>query len=315
MSSARRLAGIELGGTKAIAILAEGDAVIDEVTVPTGPPTETLSALRDQLARWNADRALDALGIASFGPLMLDRASPVFGTMLATPKPGWSGAAIAALADGLACPWTIDTDVNGAALAEFRHGAGRGCAVLCYVTLGTGVGGGLTIDGRPLHGALHPEIGHLTLRRAPGDSFAGQCAFHSDCIEGLVSGPALSARFGADAATVADTDPRWRDVAWDLAQLCGAILLTTSANRILFGGSVAVHRPFLLPMVRDLLVAQLGSYLPFLTRAAADAIVQPAALGPRAGPLGAIALADTALDAAAAGQGAMCDAKNFAITA
>jgi fructokinase len=166
------------------------------------------------------------------------------------------------------------------------------------IASGTGVGGGLLIGGHPVHGAMHPELGHLQLRRAAGDSFAGICPFHGDCIEGLASGPALAARFGGDAATVPDTHPGWDHVASDIAALCGAILLTTAARRILFGGSIALHRAFLLPQVRSRLVAALGAYLPYLTDETAQDIVQVAGLGSDAGPLGAIALAAMALNAA-----------------
>jgi len=295
MTAMTRFAGIELGGTKAIAVLAIGDTILDRHVVPTTKPEPTLAALRDVLDEWNRQAPLTGLGIASFGPIQLDAHHADFGQILATPKPGWTGAAVAAtLTEGLACPWAIDTDVNGAALAEHRWGAGQECDSLCYITIGTGLGGGILIDGRPVHGAMHPEIGHLHLRRAVGDTFAGACPFHHDCIEGLVSGPALRARFGMDPATAPDEHPIWPLIAADIAELCGAILLTTSARRILFGGSVALSRAFLLPAIRTRVVERLGAYLPFLDAGSAEAIIQPAGLGTEAGPLGAIALAQAA---------------------
>lgn len=296
MSAPRRFAGVELGGTKAIAVLAQGDRIVDRSVIPTTDPAPTLAALRERLGDWDRQAPLAALGIASFGPIRLDPRHPGFGDILATPKPGWTGATVArTLTQSLACPWRIDTDVNGAALAEYRWGAGAGATSLCYITIGTGLGGGVLIEGRPVHGAMHPEIGHLRLRRAAGDGFAGTCPFHGDCIEGLVSGPALRTRFGMDPAAAPDSHPIWRHVAEDIAELCGAILLTTSAQRILFGGSVALSRPFLLPWARARVVERLGDYLPFLDRDAADGILQPAGLGTEAGPLGTIALAQDAL--------------------
>lgn len=290
-----RFAGIELGGTKAIAILAEGDRIIERHVEPTRDPGTTLTSLRKRIDAWQARTPLGGLGIASFGPLQLDPGKRGFGEMLATPKPRWSGAKVAGiLTDGLDCPWRIDTDVNGAAMAEYRWGAGQGCTSLCYVTIGTGLGGGLLIEGRPVHGAMHPEIGHLRLRRAEGDSFQGACPFHGDCIEGLVCGPALAKRLGVDPAQAPDDHPGWSHAASDIAELCGAILLTSSAQRILFGGSVATSRPFLLPWVRAQIVEQLGSYLPFLSPDSVEHIVQPAGLGTDAGPMGAIALAQAA---------------------
>lgn len=290
-----RYAGIELGGTKAIAVLAQGDTIVERHSIPTGEPIATLNALRAILDRWAGAGPLAGLGIASFGPIQLDPRDPKYGQILATPKPGWTGAPVATLlSDGLACPMAIDTDVNGAALAEYRWGAAIGCDSLCYLTIGTGLGGGLLIGGQPVHGAMHPEIGHIRLRRVAGDTFTGNCPFHGDCIEGLVSGPALAARFGMDPATASDADPIWRHVAADIAELCCAILLTTSARRVLFGGSVALSRAFILPWVRQIVVAQLESYLPFLTPVAVCEIIQPAGLGTDAGPLGAIALAQAA---------------------
>jgi fructokinase len=211
--------------------------------------------------------------------------------LLATPKPGWSGATVAAtLVNKLRIPWQIDTDVNGAALAEWRWGAAQGCNSLCYITVGTGVGGGLVINGVPVHGAMHPEVGHLRLRRSDAAHFTGTCPFHGDCIEGLVSGPALAQRFGTDPSTVCDGDPVWQPVAQDLAELVGAILLTTSAQRVLLGGGVMTGRPLLLAEVQRLVVSQLSSYLPFVTPEHAQSLIAAPALGADAGPLGAVAL-------------------------
>ena len=297
MAGARFLAGVELGGTKSIAVLARETEIVEQAIVPTRGPEETLAEIAQRLQDWGREHDLAALGIASFGPIRLDPAVPGYGRMHATPKSGWTGAAVAeTLAHGLDCPWTIDTDVNGAALAEYRWGAGQGTASLCYVTIGTGVGGGLVVDGRPVHGAMHPEIGHLSLRRARGDGFAGVCPFHGDCIEGLISGPALAARFGGPPAGVPDDDPRWAPVASDLAELAGAVLLTTSAQRILIGGGVGLARTAMLETVRALLVERIGGYLPFLDRESARSIVREPELGDRAGPLGSIALALAALN-------------------
>jgi fructokinase len=198
----------------------------------------------------------------------------------------------------LDCPFAIDTDVNGAALAEYRWGAGQGCDSLCYITIGTGVGGGLVIGGRPVHGALHPEMGHLRLRRTDGDVFEGACKFHRDCIEGLISGPALAARFGGDPALASESDPRWKHVASDIAELAAAVLLTASAERVVIGGGVGVGRRFLLPLVRAILVQRLGGYLQFVDDESVQQIVCSPSLGQTAGPLGALALGLMAADGA-----------------
>ena len=297
MAQERVFAGVELGGTKSIAVLAREHDIVEQITLPTSGPEETLGTLSDRLQDWADSHAVSALGIASFGPIRLDASAPEYGRMHETPKPGWSGVSVAeALTAGLDCPWLIDTDVNGAALAEYRWGSGRGTTSLCYVTVGTGVGGGLVIEGRTVHGAMHPEIGHLRLRRMAGDRFAGACRFHGDCIEGLISGPALAERLGRDNAHLPDGDPRWEAVAFDIAELAASILLTTSAQRILVGGGIGLARPALLDRARALLVERQGAYLPFLDTSTVQALLRTPELGERAGPLGAIALAMAAVE-------------------
>jgi len=295
MTVPRRLAGIELGGTKAIAVLAQDHHIIDRMAVPTTRPDETLSPLIDQLHRWNGIRPLQGIGIASFGPIRLDPVAEDFGCILTTPKPHWTGASvITPIRDRLECPIRLDTDVNAAAFAEHRWGAGRGCASLLYLTIGTGLGGGALIDGNSVTGRLHPEMGHILLRRLIGDPFAGACAFHGDCAEGLLSGPALARRFGNSPQQVAAHDDRWRPVAHDLAQLLTTLIHGYAPNRIIIGGGVGLGVPWLLPMAIDRMPMLLGDYYPDLTVDALRAMVVPAALGDEAGPLGAIALADAA---------------------
>lgn len=291
MAEGGRIAGVELGGTKSIAVLGQGEIIVKRETVPTLGPGETLANVIGILRAWHDEAPVQALGIASFGPLQLDPSRAKFGSMLATPKPGWQGAPIAeVLVGSLDCPWRIDTDVNAAALAEYQWGAAIGCNSVCYITIGTGLGGGLLLGGHPVHGAMHPEIGHLRLRRASGDEFAGVCPFHGDCIEGLISGPAIAARFHAPAHDVADDHPHWEYVVHDLAELVSVIMLTHSANRILFGGTVSLTRQHLLPRVRARVVSRLGDYLPLLNQGGIEETVRLAALGADAGPMGAISL-------------------------
>ena len=238
-----RIAGVELGGTKAIALLWQDGTVVDEVRVPTRDPEATFGDLVPTLERWWANARFDALGIASFGPVTLDPRASDYGCIRTTPKPGWSGAPVLPrVAPRFACPVGIDTDVNAAALAEHRWGDGRGADSLVYLTIGTGVGGGVLIGGRPVHGRLHPELGHLLLRRSPGESFGGTCPFHRDCVEGLLSGPALHARFGVPPSTVPASDPRWDGVAQDLAQFLAVLIHSLAPERILIGGGLAWGR-------------------------------------------------------------------------
>lgn len=294
MNEEPMLAAVELGGTKIWVLRARGRDILDRVTVPTTTPDETLGQAVAVLKRWYAEDAFAAIGIGSFGPVRLDVDAPDFGFMLPTPKAHWAGADIfGTLTAPFDCPAVIDTDVNGAALAELRWGAGAGTGSdsLCYITIGTGVGGGFVINGRPLHGAMHAEIGHIRTPRAPGDSFSGVCPFHGDCIEGLISGPALAQRFGAAGHEIAEDDPRWNHVVHDIACMVSTILLTTAARQVLIGGGVGMGRAHLLPRVRRAVVEQIAGYLPHVDAHGIDAIVTVPALGDEAGPLGAVALA------------------------
>lgn len=287
-----RFAGVELGGTKVIVTLADGLDIVARHSLTTTTPDETLGAAVNWLADWDAQAPLSAIGIASFGPIRVDPAAADYGMILHTTKPGWSGARVGgAFAARFGCPIGLDTDVNGAGIAEAALGAGRDCNMIVYLTIGTGIGGGVIMDGRPVVGRLHPEIGHMRLRRAAGDGFAGGCSFHGDCIEGLVSGPALWARFGRDPATVDPADPVWDAVVSDLAELLIALMLTLSPDRIVVGGSVALGQPDLLIRATQCAAEWLIAYIGDYDGTAMSCIVVPAALKQDAGPLGAILLA------------------------
>lgn len=300
-------AGVEIGGTKTIVLLARGRDILRELSIPTAGPAATLEQASVLLRQWHDECGFAALGIASFGPLDLDRSSLGHGHMLPTPKAGWSGADIlGTLTNGLDCPAAIDTDVNGAALAEYMWGAGARKDgppdSLCYITIGTGIGGGFVINGRPLHGAMHPEIGHIRVRRASGDDFPGVCPFHGDCIEGLVSGPALAARFGRSGTEIPADDPRWAHVCDEIAQLLGSLLLMAAPRLILIGGGVGMGRAGLLQPIRERLVKRLAGYLAYVNEETVHDIVRPPVLGEKAGPLGAVALAKTVCASAPPGQ-------------
>jgi fructokinase len=280
-------AGVELGGTKCVALLARGpDEVLERETVATTSPGETLGALAGILAKWR----FDALGIASFGPVDLDPASPTYGHITSTPKPGWTGAdVLGVLRQAARVPAAFDTDVNGAAFAEMRWGAGRGFDDFAYVTVGTGVGVGLIANGLPMRGFAHCELGHIRVARLAGDAFAGSCPYHGDCIEGLAAGPSLAARVGAErVSSLAADDPLWESVAWALAQLCHAIVCAAAPRAIAIGGGVVDKQPHLLPRIEAMLVESLNGYMALPT---GGPYVRTPALGSDAGPLGAIALA------------------------
>ncbi|MFN4092576.1 MAG: ROK family protein [Brevundimonas sp.] len=297
MSDRPLIAGVELGGTKTICILATGpDDVRDEVRVPTTTPDETLSAVRAVLERWQGEHGFAAIGVASFGPLELDPASAEHGRIVSTPKPGWSGADALGLATGLGVPAALDTDVNGAALAEGRWGTARGLDSWTYVTVGTGIGVGSIVEGRPVRGLGHSEAGHLRVPRLAGDAWPGACPYHSDCAEGLASGPAIKARTGRPAETLSPEDPAWDGVVHALAGLFHNLTLTALPQRILLGGGVGAGQAHLLPRIREALKASLGGY-GATGRIDFERFLQPPGLGDLAGPLGAIALGLSALEA------------------
>lgn len=291
------LAGVEAGGTKFVCLVGDGEGrVLAEERLPTRGPRETLADAVDALRRATAGTGPpDAIGVAAFGPLDI-RPGPGHGHLLRTPKPGWSGVdLVGPLRDAFAVPVAIDTDVTGAALAEGRWGAAQGLGTFAYMTVGTGIGVGVIAGGRPLHGLVHPEAGHVAVPRAPHDDFPGACPFHGDCLEGMASGPAIAARWGAPAEQL-DGPARERAVETEahyLAQGLRALVYTVAPQRIVVGGGVA-GLPGLLPRVRAHLATALGGY-PGLPEHDDDAFVQAAGLGGMAGPRGALALAQAAL--------------------
>jgi fructokinase len=296
MSDARRFLGaVEAGGTKfVVAIGDDRGEILAEERFPTTDPAATLAITRDFLRRRGQEfGALAAIGVASFGPLELDKSSTHYGFIGQTPKAGWSRTDIAgALAREFHCPIGFDTDVNGAALAEHRWGAARDVMNLVYLTVGTGIGGGVVVDGVPIHGLMHPEIGHIYPRRHPLDgTFDGVCPFHRDCMEGVASGPAILARTGASLGELAETHPQWEIEADYLGQLCAQLVVTVSPQRIVMGGGV-MSQTRLLPLIRARMRYWLGGYIDRSEIGSGiDRYVVAPELGDRAGVLGALVLA------------------------
>ena len=301
MTNATRYFGaVEAGGTKFVcAIGDERGNVIAQVRFPTMDPRSTLAAMHAFLRQEDAaPKPLAAIGVASFGPVELDKSSPRFGFIGHTPKVGWSGTDIAgSLAHEFRCPIGFDTDTNAAALAEHRWGAARQLKNMVYLTIGTGIGGGVLVGGVPIHGLMHPEIGHIFPRRHALDlHFEGTCPFHGDCMEGLASGPAILARAGISLQHLDHAHPQWEMEADYLGQLCAQLVLTVSPQRIIMGGGVMSHAR-LFPLIRRRVRHWLGGYIDrsdILT--GIDEYVVAPGLGDRAGVLGALALA---MDAAA----------------
>lgn len=281
---------IEGGGTKFIVGLADAArTVLHRERIDTTTPEETLG----RAVVWfrAAGPALSAIGIACFGPLDLDPRSPTFGHVARTVKPHWSGAdIIGPFRAAFGCPVGIETDVNGAALAESRWGAGAGMRALLYVTVGTGVGGGFVADGTLLRGRSHPEMGHVRVPRHPDDiAFAGTCPFHGDCLEGLVSGPAIAARWGTSLSQLGADHPAYGIVAWYLGQAIATWQAVLQPGRIVLGGGV-MATPGLVDRVRDAAAAAGAGYFAGDPR---EIVVSPG-LGSDSGLLGALAVAQAA---------------------
>ena len=290
--------GIEGGGTKFVCAVgsAEGESLA-ETRFPTTTPEETLNrAIAFFQEQTRLLGPLSGLGIACFGPLDPDIHSPTYGHILATPKAGWAGAdVVGALRSALPVPIAFDTDVNGAALGEWRWGAAQGLSTFLYFTVGTGVGGGAMVEGKLLHGLIHPEMGHIPLPHDYAqDPFPGSCPFHGDCFEGLASGPAMEKRWGQRAENLPADHPAWDLEAHYIARAMQGFICSFSPQRIILGGGVP-QQPALLPLVRAKVLRYLNNYVnsgAILEHI--DTYIVPPGLGARAGVCGAFALAQQA---------------------
>jgi fructokinase len=288
---AKLFGGIEAGGTKFVCGIGNSDGkLLDQIRFPTTTPDKTIE---QALVFFRKHEALEGLGIASFGPLDLDKTSPEYGHITTTPKPGWSGTDLAGrVSRALKVPVAFDTDVNGAALGEHCWGAAQGLDTFIYMTIGTGIGGGGMLDGSLLHGALHPEMGHMRIPHdRTTDPFEGVCPYHGDCLEGLAAGPAIEARWGTRGETLGADHPAWQLEADYLGLALANLVLTLSPRRIILGGGVMLVRG-MFGMVRSALQKALNGYVQhpaFLEDI--ETTVVPPALGNDAGVLGAIALA------------------------
>ena len=286
--------GIEAGGTKFVCAVGSGpEDIRDEIRYPTTAPGETIAQavayFRDAQRRHGP---LAAVGIASFGPVDPNPASPTFGYITSTPKPGWRDTEFAGvLRRELGLPIGFDTDVNVAALGEATWGAAQGLDTFVYLTIGTGIGGGGLVGGQLMHGLIHPEMGHIRLPHDRGaDPFAGSCPFHGDCLEGLAAGPALEARWGRPARELPPDHPAWELEAHYLALALVNFICTLSPQRIILGGGV-MEQTQLFPRIRAKVQTLLAQYIRAeAVLAAIDRYIVPPGLGNRSGVLGAIAL-------------------------
>lgn len=283
-----RIGGIEAGGTKMVcAVGDEKGELFERVTIPTRLPEETF----EEMIRYFSDKQIEALGIGCFGPVDLNRSSATYGFITSTPKPGWKNTdVVGRIQKALSVPVGFDTDVNGAILGEVMLGAAKGCENAIYITVGTGIGVGVYVNGGLLHGLVHPEGGHILLAKHPKDTYSGKCPYHGCCFEGLASGPAIEERWGKKAELLADEMNVWELESYYIAQAITNYILTYSPQKIILWGGV-MHQNQLFEQIRAKVPELLSGYIqhPAVTEKIADYIVPPA-LGDNPGILGAIQL-------------------------
>ena len=286
------LGAVEAGGTKFRAAVVDSDLdVVDSMHIPTTDPDTTLGAVA---AFFHGGEPMEALGVASFGPVDLDPDSPRYGALVGTPKPGWSGAPILGrLSEALGVAAGIQTDVEAAAVAEQTLGPEPRPRRLAYVTVGTGIGAAVAVNGTPWRGRHHSELGHIPVRRVAGDDYPGRCPFHQDCLEGMACGPAMAERWGIDPSGADGRDDIWHLEAAYLAQLVRVLAYSFAPDRIVFGGGVGA-RPGLAEMIRSESRTDLGRYADHSLDD--DRFVTAPALGNDSGLLGAALVAQSLLD-------------------
>ncbi len=291
--------GIEAGGTKFVCAVGNGpDDLREEFRFPTTIPEETLEKAITYFQAQAKREPLLAVGIASFGPVDPNPNSPTYGYITTTPKPGWPGTDfVGTIQEALEVPIGFDTDVNAAALGEYRWGAGQGLDTLIYLTIGTGIGGGGVINGKLIHGMMHPEMGHVHIPHdTDQDPYPGLCPYHKDCFEGLANGPALKERWGQPAETLPPDHRAWALEAHYIALALVNYILVLSPQRIILGGGV-MHQDHLFPLIRAEVKSLMNNYLntsEILKHI--ETYIVPPGLGNRSGVLGAIALAADATE-------------------
>ena len=289
-----RLGALEAGGTKMVcAIGDETGKIFEQVPIPTETPEITVP----RLTGYFKEREVDALGIGCFGPIVPDRSSPMYGCITSTPKTAWRNFNIVnAFAKALQCPIGFDTDVNSSVLGEVTFGQAKGKNCVIYLTIGTGVGGGIYIEGNLLHGMLHPETGHVLIQRRVSDTYAGICPYHKNCLEGLAAGPAIEKRWGKKAALLADRPEVWELEADYIAQALTGYILTLSPRMIILGGGV-MHQEQLFPLIREKVTQMLGGYIQAKELDDMEHYIVPASLNDNQGIMGCFELARRALNA------------------
>ena len=279
---------LEAGGTKmVVAIGDENGKIIEQKSIPTTTPAETMPLIEE----FFKDKDIKALGVACFGPIDLDRRSVTYGYITSTPKTAWKNYNIVGeLKDKLGIPVGFDTDVNGSLLGEITWGCAKGLTDAIYLTIGTGIGGGVMTNGKLLHGMLHPELGHIRLGKLPEDKGASVCPFHDDCFEGLASGPSIEKRWGKKAIELKNQQEVWELEAEYIGTALANFCMTLSPQKIILGGGV-MHQLQLFPLIRKAFEKKNAGYINTEALKNLDEYIVPASLNDDQGIMGAIRLA------------------------
>lgn len=287
-----RLGALETGGTKMVCALGdETGKIYEKIIIDTKTPDETVP----QMISYFKERKIEALGIGCFGPLDLNKSSRTYGYITSTPKQAWADYNIlGALKKELSCPVGFDTDVNCAVLGEVTFGRAKNKNCVVYVTVGTGIGAGIYIEGKLLHGMLHPEAGHVMIQRRLEDTYKGKCPYHENCLEGLASGPAIEERWGQKAFLLADKPKVWDLEAWYIAQALAGYVLTLSPDMIILGGGV-MNQMQLFPLIRKYVTEIINGYVKTAQLADMEHYIVPAGLKGDQGIMGCLELAREAL--------------------
>jgi len=287
-------AGVELGGTKIVCALAKASGeLLERIQIDTEAPEDSLPRIKAELQNFvDTHGPFAALGIGTFGPVQLQRSAPDYGRLGPTPKLLWRDCDLYRyFADWLTVPVVLDTDVNAAALGEAKWGAAITCDSVVYVTVGTGIGGGVIVNGQPVHGLLHPELGHMRAPRAAGDDFEGNCPVHNDCIEGMAAGPAIVARWGKQLDQLPSHHVAYEQTAHYIAHLVTNSILLLSPGKVILGGGV-MNNEDLFPMIRKNVQALLNGFIAVeVIEKSIDQYIVPPELGADAGVRGAVVLA------------------------
>jgi len=282
-----RIGALEAGGTKMVcAIGDENGQIFEQVSIPTETPEITMP----RLIEYFKERNIEALGIACFGPVCLDKSEPKYGFITSTPKLAWRDYNIVgAFKEALKVPVGFDTDVNGSCLGEATFGSAKGLKNVIYLTIGTGIGAGELVDGHLLHGNLHPEAGHMPMRIHPKDKYEGKCPYHKACFEGLAAGPAIEARWGKSAKELADVNEVWDMEGWYIAEALVTYILTLAPQKIILGGGV-MHQTQLFPIIRKYVSEMLNGYIDTKEIKDIDNYIVPAGLNDDQGIIGCLIL-------------------------